>query len=575
VPTLNLPLATGGLAPYTTKPPRHLPAAQPPFNRIAYAAAHVVADPLADADPWLDCSVDWERTIAFRRHLWSLGLGVAEAMDTAQRGMGMDWPKSLELIRRSLDAAQDFPGALIGSGVGTDHLEPSARVTIDDVIRAYEEQCAAVEKLGGRIVLMASRALVKAARSGDDYAKVYGRILSQVKQPVIIHWLGEMFDPALAGYWGDRDHMKAMEVAVDVIADNADKVDGVKLSVYYHPRHTYNVDRMLAAMKTSLAYYRKNFGPYQFDYARIIEFPGYRAFAQSFAGTIPYSEKLGFLADVHDPDKIDYVTYVTAHELGHQYWAHQLISADMQGGTMLVESMAQYSALMVMKHLYGEDKIRRFLKFELDNYLRSRGTETIEEQPLDRVENQQYIHYRKGAVVLYLLQDRLGEDRVNHMLAALLDKYRFKGPPYARSLDLVDGFKSLARNDAERQLVIDLLEKITIYDLKAKSATVRKLPDGRFETLLTVAADKFYADGQGKEKKTKLADTIDIGLFASRPELGAFSAKDVDFMERRPIASGEQQIRLITTRKPAFAGVDPYNKYIDRNSDDNIVAVTG
>ena len=191
----------------------------------------MVADPLADGDPWLDAAIDWERTIAFRRHLWSLGLGVAEAMDTAQRGMGMDWPTSLELIRRSLDAAKDFPGALIGSGAGTDHLEPAPSVTIDDVIRAYEEQCAAVEKLGGRIVLMASRALVKAARSPDDYAKVYGRILGQVKEPVIIHWLGEMFDPALAGYWGHADHGKAMDVAIDVIADNAAKVDGVKISL--------------------------------------------------------------------------------------------------------------------------------------------------------------------------------------------------------------------------------------------------------------------------------------------------------------------------------------------------------
>ena len=231
MPTLNLPVAGGKLAPYTTKPPRHLPAAKPPFSRIAYAAAHVVADPLADGDPWLDSPIDWERTIAFRRHLWSLGLGVAEAMDTAQRGMGVDWPTSLELIRRSLAAREDFPGALVGCGAGTDHLAPSADVTLDEVIRAYEEQCGAIEKLGGRIVLMASRALVKAARSGDDYAKVYGRILSQVKEPVIIHWLGEMFDPALEGYWGHRDHKAAMTVAVDVIADHAAKVDGVKISL--------------------------------------------------------------------------------------------------------------------------------------------------------------------------------------------------------------------------------------------------------------------------------------------------------------------------------------------------------
>jgi hypothetical protein len=231
MPTLNLPTSAGALAPYTTRAPKKFPAPKAPFNRIAYAAAHVVADPLADRDPWLDAAIDWDSTIAFRRHLWSLGLGVAEAMDTAQRGMGMDWPNSLELIRRSLDAAKDFPGALIGSGAGTDHLAPSADVTIDDVIRAYEEQCSAVEKLGGRIVLMASRALVKAARSPDDYAKVYARILDQVKKPVIIHWLGEMFDPALDGYWGYKDHMKAMEVAIDVIATNPAKVDGVKISL--------------------------------------------------------------------------------------------------------------------------------------------------------------------------------------------------------------------------------------------------------------------------------------------------------------------------------------------------------
>jgi hypothetical protein len=233
------------------------------FNRIAYAAAHVVADPLADGDPWLDARIDWERTIAFRRHLWSLGLGVAEAMDTAQRGMGLDWKTSLELIRRSLDAARDFPGALIGSGAGTDQLEANASVTIDQVIRAYEEQCAAIEKLGGRLVLMASRALVKAARSPDDYAKVYGRILQQVKEPVIIHWLGEMFDPALAGYWGYADHHAAMAVALDVVADNAAKVDGVKISLL-------DKDKEIA-MRRRLAQGVRMYTGDDFNYAELIE----------------------------------------------------------------------------------------------------------------------------------------------------------------------------------------------------------------------------------------------------------------------------------------------------------------
>jgi aminopeptidase N len=331
---------------------------------------------------------------------------------------------------------------------------------------------------------------------------------------------------------------------------------------------------MLKAMKASLDYYRGNFGPYQFDYARVIEFPGYASFAQAFAGTMPYSESLGFIADNSDPDEIDYVTYVTAHEVAHQYWAHQLISADQQGGTVLVETMAQYSALMVMKKLYGEDKIRRFLKYELDNYLRSRGGEVIEELPLLRVENQGYIHYRKGSLVMYLLQDRLGEDRMNAMLAGLLDRYRFKGAPYAASTDLLAGLNGLARNDAERQLVSDLFERITLYDLKVTGATTKPVGGGRFETVVTVEGKKFYADGRGKETEAPLSDTIDIGLFAARPGVGAFAAKDVLLMERRPVRSGKQEIRVVTKGEPKFAGVDPYNKYVDRNSDDNVAGVT-
>lgn len=230
MPTINLPNGDR-VEPFATRPPREFARATPPFPRIALAAAHVVADPMAEQDPWLDVKIDWDRTIAFRKHLWSLGLGVAEAMDTAQRGMGLDWAGAQELIRRSLDAMQDHPGAVMASGAGTDHLAPGPEVTVDDVIRAYEEQCEAVEAMGGRIILMASRALAKAARSPADYERVYGRILSQVKQPVIIHWLGEMFDPALEGYWGNHDHMAAMDTALAVIAAHADKVDGVKVSL--------------------------------------------------------------------------------------------------------------------------------------------------------------------------------------------------------------------------------------------------------------------------------------------------------------------------------------------------------
>src|SRR3981081_1609502 len=229
--SLKLPNADRSVETYRLAASRSFPSKlEGTLNRVAFSAAHVVADPLADVDPWLSAAIARDRTIAFREHVWDLGLGVAEAMDTAQRGMGLDWPTSLELIQRSVQAAKRR-GALVFSGAGTDHLAPEDAKSPDDVIRAYEEQTAAVEKAGGRIILMASRALAKIGRNPDDYAKVYDRVLSQVSEPVIIHWLGEMFDPALANYWGTSKLDEAMDVAVGVINANAAKVDGVKVSL--------------------------------------------------------------------------------------------------------------------------------------------------------------------------------------------------------------------------------------------------------------------------------------------------------------------------------------------------------
>jgi hypothetical protein len=225
--TLRLPTEKGPQE-YAVREPKRFERPKKPFTRIAFAAAHVVADPLSAKEPWLDAAIDWDATLAYRRHLWSWGFGVAEAMDTAQRGMGLDWTSSLELVRRSIGAAGK--GDLIAGGAGTDHL-PAGNYAPEKIIAAYEEQCAAIEKLGGRIILMASRALAASAKSPDDYGKVYDRILSQVKQPVIIHWLGEMFDPALEGYWGRKDHLAAMDVCLDVIRKNASKVDGIKVSL--------------------------------------------------------------------------------------------------------------------------------------------------------------------------------------------------------------------------------------------------------------------------------------------------------------------------------------------------------
>jgi hypothetical protein len=231
--SVTLPSAAGGWETYLLSTPREL--SKPngrELPRVAYAAAHVVPDPLADIDPWIGVALDWDATIAYREFLWSLGLGVAEAMDTAQRGTGLDWPTSLALIKRSVAAAKSFDGpALIACGAGTDHLAPGPDVGLDDVIAAYEEQCAAVEAAGGRIILMASRALAACAKGPDDYVTVYDRILGGIKEPVIIHWLGEMFDPALKGYWGHADHIEAMEVSLDVIAAHAGRVDGIKISL--------------------------------------------------------------------------------------------------------------------------------------------------------------------------------------------------------------------------------------------------------------------------------------------------------------------------------------------------------
>ena len=233
MPDIKLPTAARRMESYRTR--AHAPhwerANGASRTRIFFSAAHVVADEFADDDPWLSATLDWDATIAYRRYLWSLGLGVAEAMDTAQRGMGLDWPTALELIRRSVDAARDIPGALVFSGAGTDHVTPSSEATIDDVIRAYEEQAEAIESAGGRIILMASRALVAVAKSPDDYATVYGRILRAVREPVTIHWLGEMFDPALAGYWGADDHDTAMDICLGILADHCEKIDGIKISL--------------------------------------------------------------------------------------------------------------------------------------------------------------------------------------------------------------------------------------------------------------------------------------------------------------------------------------------------------
>jgi ABC-2 type transport system permease protein len=350
----------------------------------------------------------------------------------------------------------------------------------------------------------------------------------------------------------------------------------VDLAVFYHPAHEHNVERMLNAMKVSLDVFSQRFSPYQFHQARIIEFPRYAAFAQAFAGTVPYSEEIGFAQNFDDKqadEKIDLVTYVTAHEIAHQWWAHQVIGADKQGSTMLSETFAQYSALLVMEKLYGREQLRKFMKNELDGYLRARGTEAIEELPLAKVENQGYIHYQKGALAMFWLKEAVGEDNVNQALRQLIEQFAFKAAPYPDTMD----FLQLLRKQVgpqHQELITDLFERITLYDMKATKATATPLPGGQFEVSFTVSARKMFADGKGKETDAPLNELFDLGVFSVEPGKKGYTKQSVLALERRPLASGEQQVTLRVAQEPKFVGVDPFNFRIDRNSDDNFTAVT-
>ncbi len=341
----------------------------------------------------------------------------------------------------------------------------------------------------------------------------------------------------------------------------------IPIEIYYDPKHPYNVDRMIESAQKSLAYYEANFTPYQHHQVRIIEFPGYQSFAQSFANTIPYSESIGFIADLRDKEAVDYVFYVTAHEIAHQWWAHQVIGANVQGATMLSESLAQYSALMVMEHEYGRGQMRRFLKTELDRYLSGRGGERIEEQPLYRVENQQYIHYRKGSLVFYRLREEMGEAALNRALQKFLRAKAYQMPPYTTSLELLDFIRAEARPD-QQGLITDLFEKISFYDNRGEEATAKKRADGKYEVTLKVHAAKRYADGKGKETAGKLDDWIEVGVFG-RGKSGEERDEKILSLERHHVTTENPAISVVVDELPYEAGFDPYNKLIDRVSSDN------
>jgi ABC-2 type transport system permease protein len=345
-----------------------------------------------------------------------------------------------------------------------------------------------------------------------------------------------------------------------------DKWNNVNLEIYYHPGHEFDLDTMMESMKETLAYCSANFSPFQFHQLRIIEFPGYGTFAESFANTIPFSESIGFITKISNKeDAVNLPFYVTAHETGHQWWGHQVMSAYVQGATSIDETMAQYTALMVMKHHFGADAMQKFLRLELDRYLSGRGQERNEENPLYEVDpNQGYIHYRKGSLVMYLLQDDIGENNVNAAIREFLKTFAFKGGPYPVSLQLEGDFQQFTPPQYQ-YLFEDLFRTITIYDVRAVSADYVPQPDGKYQVQLTMKANKIRADGRGQEHSIAINDWIDVGVLDTN---GKFL-----YLQKQKINQDRIDFTVTVDKVPAKAGIDPLGKLITRNPDDHVIAV--
>ncbi|QCU75569.1 ABC transporter permease/M1 family aminopeptidase [Pseudoalteromonas distincta] len=346
--------------------------------------------------------------------------------------------------------------------------------------------------------------------------------------------------------------------------------NGVNVEVYYHKNHAWNVDRMIESVQDSIDYFTQAFGPYQHKQLRIIEFPKYRSFAQSFANTVPYSESMGFITDLRDESKVDYPYYVTAHEVAHQWWGHQVSAANVEGSAVISETLSQYSALMVLEKRFGAEKLRKFLKYELDRYLIGRTGEAFEEMPLYKTQSQQYLHYNKGSVVMMAIYDRLGEKRLNNALKAFLNEFQYQSTPYPTTLDLLSYLKRDA-TQAEQRFIDDQFKYITLYELEMKDVSVTDSVDreGFYTVTLSVEAVKQRADGQGEETEQPLDELVDIALFSDDPE-NLLAEDFVIYSKKHQIVSGTNTIELKVKEKPLFAGVDPYIKLVDKDSKNNL-----
>jgi ABC-type transport system involved in multi-copper enzyme maturation permease subunit len=348
----------------------------------------------------------------------------------------------------------------------------------------------------------------------------------------------------------------------------------ISIEVYHTPEHTYDVDDMIDASKAGLAYDEKNFSPFQFRQYRILEFPRYRGFAQSFPNMVPFSESIGFIGRVEKPTDIDFSYFVTAHELGHQWWGHQLIGGAVEGSNMMSETLAEYSALMVMQQKYGRDNMHRFLKHELDSYLRGRAGETRREHPVALVQNEPYVWYQKGGQVMYTLADYIGEDKVDLALHNFLMQYRYANASDSQSIAYPDTRQFIealrAQTPAELQYYVgDAFENIVLYDNKAVSAIVTPTPDHKYKVTLNVTVRKLQSDGSGNESPMPLHDLIDIGVFSGKKD----EEKPL-YLKKEWLTQPSQTFEIIVDQPPTRAGIDPYNKLIDRNADDNLIDVT-
>ncbi|MCR9291385.1 MAG: hypothetical protein NXI32_01620 [bacterium] len=351
-----------------------------------------------------------------------------------------------------------------------------------------------------------------------------------------------------------------------------EKLNDIDIEVYYHPEHKWNVDKMLLSIRKSLEYYNEHFGPYRHKQARIIEFPRYATFAQAFPGTMPYSEGIGFIADLENEDAIDMVFYVVAHEMAHQWWAHQVIGARMEGATLLSETLAQYSALMVMEQEYGRDMMRKFLRYEMDSYLRSRGSDALKEEPLVTVDpGQGYIHYRKGSVVLYYLKEMIGEASVNAALKQLVNDFAYQGPPYPTSLDLIAALRDQTPQD-KQYLLTDLFENITLFDNRVTQASYSQTSDGKYKVTLEFETQKLVSNADGEESQVEMSEEVEIGAFA-KPESGRQYGRTLH-RERLLLGNGQHSHSFVVDEVPYEAGVDPFALLIDRVADDNLRKVT-